>query len=69
LQAGARAVIGFDFDQGALDLAFDRARSENLAFTPLFLDVTNPAPDRAGDRPNGADCKAEREPTQFSRSP
>jgi ribosomal protein L11 methylase PrmA len=46
LQAGARAVIGFDFDQGALDLAFDRARSENLAFTPLFLDVTNPAPDQ-----------------------
>jgi ribosomal protein L11 methylase PrmA len=46
LQAGARSVIGFDFDQGALDLAFDRARSENLAFTPLFLDVTNPAPDQ-----------------------
>jgi ribosomal protein L11 methylase PrmA len=46
LQAGARSVIGFDFDQGALDLAFDRARSEKLAFTPLFLDVTNPAPDQ-----------------------
>ena len=43
---GARSVIGFDFDQGALDIAFDRARSENLAFTPLFLDVTNPAPDQ-----------------------
>jgi ribosomal protein L11 methylase PrmA len=46
LRAGARSAIGFDFDQGALDLAFDRARSENLAFTPLFLDVTNPAPDQ-----------------------
>jgi ribosomal protein L11 methylase PrmA len=46
LEAGARSVIGFDFDQGALDLAFDRAKSENLAFTPLFLDVTNPAPDQ-----------------------
>jgi ribosomal protein L11 methylase PrmA len=46
LQGGARSVIGFDFDQGALDLAFDRARSEQLAFTPLFLDVTNPAPDQ-----------------------
>lgn len=46
LQGGARSVIGFDFDQGALDLAFDRAKSENLAFTPLFLDVTNPAPDQ-----------------------
>lgn len=46
LQAGARSVIGFDFDQGALDLAFDRARSQKLAFLPLFLDVTNPAPDQ-----------------------
>jgi ribosomal protein L11 methylase PrmA len=46
LRGGARSVIGFDFDQGALDLAFDRAKSENLAFTPLFLDVTNPAPDQ-----------------------
>jgi ribosomal protein L11 methylase PrmA len=46
LQGGARSVIGFDFDQGSLDLAFDRARTENLAFTPLFLDVTNPAPDQ-----------------------
>jgi len=46
LQGGARSVIGFDFDHGALDLAFDRAKSENLAFTPLFLDVTNPAPDQ-----------------------
>ncbi len=46
LKGGARKVIGFDFDQGALDLAFDRARSEKLAFTPLFLDVTNPAPDQ-----------------------
>jgi ribosomal protein L11 methylase PrmA len=46
LQAGARSVIGFDFDHGALDLAFDRARVERLAFLPLFLDVTNPAPDQ-----------------------
>ena len=46
LQAGARCAVGFDFDQGALDLAFDRARSERMAFLPLFLDVTNPAPDQ-----------------------
>jgi ribosomal protein L11 methylase PrmA len=46
LQAGARSAIGFDFDQGALDIAFDRARSENLPLLPLFLDVTNPAPDQ-----------------------
>lgn len=46
LQAGARSVVGFDFDQGALDVAFDRAKSERIAFLPLFLDVTNPAPDQ-----------------------
>ena len=46
LQAGARSVIGFDFDQGSLDLAFDRARSETARLPPLFLDVTNPAPDQ-----------------------
>lgn len=46
LHAGARSVVGFDFDQGALDLAFDRARSERIAFLPLFLDATNPAPDQ-----------------------
>jgi ribosomal protein L11 methylase PrmA len=46
LQGGARSAVGFDFDQGALDIAFDRARSERMAFLPLFLDVTNPAPDQ-----------------------
>jgi ribosomal protein L11 methylase PrmA len=46
LQAGARSAIGFDFDQGALDIAFDRARSERRNFLPLFLDATNPAPDQ-----------------------
>jgi ribosomal protein L11 methylase PrmA len=44
LDAGARRVIGFDFDQGALDQAFLRARSEELHFLPLFLDLANPAP-------------------------
>jgi ribosomal protein L11 methylase PrmA len=46
LQAGARSAIGFDFAQGALDLAFDRARSERISFLPLFLDATNPVPDQ-----------------------
>ena len=44
LRAGARRVIGFDFDQGALDQAFLRAQSEQLHFLPLFLDLGNPAP-------------------------
>lgn len=50
LEAGARRAIGFDFDQGALDIAFDRARSQNLPFLPLFLDVTNPAPDQGWEQ-------------------
>lgn len=46
LQAGAQQVIGFDFDQGALDQAFLRARQKRLAFLPLFLDAANPSPDQ-----------------------
>lgn len=46
LQAGARQVIGFDFDQGALDQAFLRARHKDLPFLPLFLDAANPSPDQ-----------------------
>lgn len=44
LEAGSGYVVGFDFDQGALDLAFSRAKSEELNFLPLFLDASNPAP-------------------------
>jgi ribosomal protein L11 methylase PrmA len=44
LEAGARRIIGFDFDQGALDGAFLRAQQEGLDFLPLFLDLANPAP-------------------------
>ena len=44
LEAGAQTAIGFDFDQGALELAYARAGEENLNLTPLFLDATNPAP-------------------------
>ena len=43
LQAAGFAV-GFDFDQGALELACARARQEDLNFLPLFLDATNSAP-------------------------
>jgi ribosomal protein L11 methylase PrmA len=44
LDAGAKTVIGFDFDQNALDTAFDRSRTEDLSFLPLFLDAANPSP-------------------------
>ncbi len=46
LQAGAGYVVGWDMDQGALDAAFARARQADLAFTPLYFDATNPAPDQ-----------------------
>ena len=46
LEAGAQRVIGFDFDQGALDRAFLRSKHKDLAFLPLFLDAANPSPDQ-----------------------
>jgi ribosomal protein L11 methylase PrmA len=46
LESGAAAVIGFDFDLGALDQAFKRAEEGRLAFTPLWLDAANPSPDQ-----------------------
>ncbi|MCP4330702.1 MAG: class I SAM-dependent methyltransferase [Alphaproteobacteria bacterium] len=44
LDVGARRVIGFDFDQGALDAAYARARTKGLSLTPLYLDAANPSP-------------------------
>ena len=46
LKANASNVIGFDFDQKALELAFARGNDENLSFLPLFLDAGNPAPNQ-----------------------
>ena len=46
LRSGAKYVVGFDFDQAAIDKAFARARDEDLAFLPLYLDAANPAPDQ-----------------------
>ena len=46
LEAGAKAVIGFDADQQALETAFARAAAADLAFLPLYLDAANPSPDQ-----------------------
>jgi ribosomal protein L11 methylase PrmA len=46
LASGAGRVVGFDFDQHALDGAFMRADAEGLDFLPLFLDALNPSPDQ-----------------------
>jgi ribosomal protein L11 methylase PrmA len=44
IDAGARYVVGFDFDFGALERAVDRSSTKNLPFLPLWLDATNPSP-------------------------
>lgn len=46
LSAGARRVIGFDFDQAALEAAVARADDQRLDFLPLFLDAMNPSPNQ-----------------------
>ena len=46
LKTGAKVVIGFDFDQRALELAFLRAKEEHLTFLPLFFDAANPSPNQ-----------------------
>lgn len=53
LEAGADYVVGFDFDQGAVDKAERRAAELNLRFLPLVLDATNPTPSQGW-------CQAER---------
>jgi len=44
LKAGAKRVIGFDFDHGALEQAYQRASTNNLDFLPLWMDAANPSP-------------------------
>ena len=44
LESGARYAVGFDFDPGALDHAFRRARRDELNFLSLHLDAANPSP-------------------------
>jgi ribosomal protein L11 methylase PrmA len=46
LDAGAKYVVGFDFDQSALEGAFARANDKNLNFLPLYLNAANPSPDQ-----------------------
>lgn len=46
LDAGGEYGVGFDFDQGALEIGFDRASKEKLPIQFLFLDAANPSPDQ-----------------------
>lgn len=44
LQSGAKRVVGFDADLGALEKAFHRAKINQLNFLPLYQHITNPSP-------------------------
>lgn len=44
IDAGARSVVGFDFDFGALEKAFSRFDKSGAKVLPLWLDATNPSP-------------------------
>ena len=44
LEAGAGYVVGFDYDQGALEHAYQRSLRDELRFLPLWLDAANPSP-------------------------
>jgi len=44
LNAGAKQVVGFDFDQIAIEKAFRRAEEKSINLLPLFLDASNPSP-------------------------
>ncbi len=46
LNAGAKKVIGLDFDHGALEVAYRRAQSEGLDLLPVWLDAANPSPNQ-----------------------
>lgn len=42
--AGARRIVGFDFDHGALERSFRRFDGAATPFLPLWLDAANPSP-------------------------
>lgn len=44
LENGAASVIGFEPDPGALNAAYHRAKSKQLALLPLRMDIANPSP-------------------------
>lgn len=46
LQKGARNAVDFDADHGALEAAFERDCEEGIALQPVYLDMTNPAPNQ-----------------------
>ncbi|MDX1382626.1 MAG: class I SAM-dependent methyltransferase [Thermoanaerobaculia bacterium] len=58
LEAGAGRVVGFDADQGALELAFARATEQELDLLPLYLDAANPPPSQGWSQRERAGLEA-----------
>ncbi len=46
LKAGAKYVVGFDIDHGALDRAYARSRDFKLALQVVYQDAANPTPNQ-----------------------
>jgi ribosomal protein L11 methylase PrmA len=46
LQAGARMVIGIDYDGPSVERAFELADERSAAMLPLYMDVSNPSPNQ-----------------------
>ena len=44
LDHGAKSIVGFDFDFGALERAYSRFDQAQAPVLPLWLDATNPSP-------------------------
>jgi ribosomal protein L11 methylase PrmA len=44
LEAGADRVIGFDYDQRSIEVAYSRAVADDLAFLPLLMNASDPSP-------------------------
>jgi ribosomal protein L11 methylase PrmA len=49
LQNGAGSGVGLEFDIGAVNAAYVRAKTENLNFVPLYQNLANPSPAQGWD--------------------
>ncbi len=58
LKQGAQQVIGFEFDQVALEQAYARADDKSLNFTPLNLDAANPSPEQGWNQLERAEMQS-----------
>ena len=46
LEGGTQYVVGFDFDQGALEASYRKAVERHLPFLALHMDLANPSPNQ-----------------------